>query len=44
MQAEKPSNEELLALAQQAIEKLKAIIDNPKWEKFADKPCIMLKM
>ena len=44
MQAEKPSNEQLLALGEDAVQKLKAILENPKWEKFADKPCVMLKM
>ena len=31
MQAEKPSNEQLLALGEDAIQKLKAILENPKW-------------
>ena len=33
-----------MALGKEAIQKLKTIIQSPNWEKFADKPCVMMKM
>ena len=44
MQAVKLSDADLAAISKQSIEKLRALIENPKWEKFADKPCAMFKM
>ena len=44
MQAEKPTDEQLTAIANQTLQKLKTAIDNPKWEAFNEKPCRMHKM
>ena len=44
MDPEKPSDEQLMAEAEKAVEMLKEIENNPKWEEFSNKPCTMLKM
>lgn len=44
MDAQQPSDESLLEQGIQAIELLKAIENNPKWEEFNTKPCLMMKM
>ena len=44
MQAEKPTDQELIAIAKDAIAKFKTIMAHPKWEKIADTPCLMFRM
>lgn len=33
-----------MKVAVEALDKLKKIEADPKWEQFSDKPCLMLKM
>ena len=44
MQAQKPTDQELIAIAKDAIAKFKTIMAHPKWEKIADTPCLMFRM
>ena len=39
-----PDDATLLKEAEAALAALQEIAANPKWEKFADKPCVMMKM
>lgn len=44
MQPKQPTDQELFKTASEALNKLKTIEQDPKWEQFSDSPCLMLKM
>lgn len=44
MQPKQPTDQELFKTASDALNKLKTIEQDPKWEQFSDSPCLMLKM
>jgi hypothetical protein len=44
MEEKKLSDEELTKAGEEALKKLKKLVADPKWEQFADTPCLMLKI